>query len=63
MTKSSTQNNSNNVNINQVTQFTKRWEIEQQEWNTLPTKNINVRNMDSGETKVLKRPVGPEYPQ
>ena len=48
-----------NVNINQVTQFTKRWEIEQQEWNTLPTKDIKVRNTESGEAKVIKRPSWP----
>jgi hypothetical protein len=60
LTKNSTQNNNNNVNnINQITQFTKRWEIEQQEWNTLPKKDFKVRNSESGESRVLKRPSWP----
>ena len=51
MTKTS--GTQNNVNINQVTQFTKRWEIEEQEWNTIPTVDIKVRNRDSGDMKSI----------
>jgi hypothetical protein len=51
-----------NVNINQITQFTKRWEIEKKEWNTLPTRDIKLRNTDSGESKVIKRHVWPRIP-
>lgn len=61
MTKSSTSSNNNqqNANINQISQFTKRWEIEETEWNSLPKKDIKVRDRDSGEARVIKRPSWP----
>jgi hypothetical protein len=58
--KSQQQQNVNN--INQVTQFTKRWEIEKKEWNSLPTNDIKIRNTESGEAKVIKRPRWPRIP-
>jgi hypothetical protein len=61
-------NNSNKQNhiveeINKITPFTQRWEIEEKEWNTLPKVDFKVRNSESGQTKVVKRPTWPRIPK
>jgi hypothetical protein len=53
----------NHIEINKITPFTQRWEIEEQEWNSLPKVDVKVRNSESGQSRVVKRPSWPRIPR
>jgi hypothetical protein len=55
--------NTQNLEINKITPFTQRWDIEEKEWNSLPKVDFKVRNSESGQTKVIKRPSWPRIPK
>jgi hypothetical protein len=65
-TNSNTNNNNNSNNntvnyldLNKAHHFTKRWEIEEKEWNQLPKVEMRARNSETGESRIVKRPSWP----